>query len=225
MQPDLPDWAIMNLKPSWSKKRLGHNLKPGLTKKGSWREKKGGGWGLKEESAESESESLREIERTQRGYTQQQTKHTDRLMQQTVTRQTTGRMLTFENLKNLEKHSFAPPPLGWKARGYMGTGIYSMDWNAGMEWWNGLDWNGMEWNSGSCPTFDVSIQGGCYLRLCSGCSFGHACRFREFHGHVAIDRVPSVGSATLDSLAHGMACSDSTAVFLYNTIKLHKESW
>ena len=44
---------------------------------------------------------------------------------------------------------------------HTGTGIYSMDWNAGMEWWNGLDWTGMEWNSGSCPTFDLNIQGGC----------------------------------------------------------------
>ena len=22
----------------------------------------------------------------------------------------------------------------------------SVDWNAGMEWWNGLDWTGLEWN-------------------------------------------------------------------------------
>ena len=22
----------------------------------------------------------------------------------------------------------------------------SVDWNGGMEWWNGLDWNGKEWN-------------------------------------------------------------------------------
>ena len=22
----------------------------------------------------------------------------------------------------------------------------TVDWNCGMEWWNGLDWTGMEWN-------------------------------------------------------------------------------
>ena len=24
--------------------------------------------------------------------------------------------------------------------------VDSVDWNGGMEWWNGLDWTGMEWN-------------------------------------------------------------------------------
>ena len=63
-----------------------------------------------------------------------------------------------------------------------------------------------------------------------GDAFVHVILFRltdEFRGHVAMDRVPSVGSAmldSLDSLAHGMASSDSIAFFLY-TMKLHKESW
>ena len=26
----------------------------------------------------------------------------------------------------------------------------SVDWNGGMEWWNGLDWNGMEWPDKRC---------------------------------------------------------------------------
>ena len=26
----------------------------------------------------------------------------------------------------------------------------SVDWNTGMEWWNGLDWTGLEWNERYC---------------------------------------------------------------------------
>ena len=27
----------------------------------------------------------------------------------------------------------------------------SVDWNGGMEWWNGLDWTGLEWNGMERP--------------------------------------------------------------------------
>ena len=31
----------------------------------------------------------------------------------------------------------------------------SVDWNGGMEWWNGLDWTGMEWK---CSTFALKVR-------------------------------------------------------------------
>ena len=42
----------------------------------------------------------------------------------------------------------------------LGSGCMdSVDWNGGMEWWNGLDWTGMEWNGMSGCNFVIKFCG------------------------------------------------------------------